>query len=273
MRGGKSILRQSRTIGRCVFLRRDMPYLPLLLRRRIASLGRVLFAAGWLLSASAAQAQSQLPPHDSIAARAAPCMTCHGKQGRAASDGYYPRIAGKPAGYLANQLINFRDGRRVQYPLMTYLVQHLSDDYLKEMADYFAAQHPPYPPPQDIAAPAAVLERGRALVNDGDRARDVPACAACHGTALTGMLPTIPGLLGLPRDYLNAQFGAWRDGTRRAAAPDCMAQVAQRLSVEDISAVSAWLASQPAPADAKPAAPAAQPLPLRCGSFPQQAKP
>jgi hypothetical protein len=27
------------------------------------------------------------------------------------ADGYYPRIAGKPAGYLYNQLLNFRDGR------------------------------------------------------------------------------------------------------------------------------------------------------------------
>jgi cytochrome c553 len=30
------------------------------------------------------------------------------------------RIAGKPAGYLYNQLLNFRDGRR-NYPLMTYI--------------------------------------------------------------------------------------------------------------------------------------------------------
>ena len=28
------------------------------------------------------------------------CTGCHGAEGRAASDGYYPRIAGKPAGYL-----------------------------------------------------------------------------------------------------------------------------------------------------------------------------
>ena len=29
------------------------------------------------------------------------------------------------------------------------------------------------------------------------------ACASCHGSALTGVEPTVPGLLGLPRDYLN----------------------------------------------------------------------
>ena len=34
----------------------------------------------------------------------------------------------------------------------------------------------------------------------------------------------VPGLLGLPRDYLNGQLGAWRSGQRRAVEPDCMAQ-------------------------------------------------
>jgi cytochrome c553 len=209
------------------------------------------------------------PPNDTIASRVAPCMTCHGKEGRATSDGYYPRIAGKPAGYLYNQLLNFRDGRRRQYPLMTYMVSQLSDAYLQEMADYFAAQKLPYPPSQKVDVASAVLERGRALAHDGDATKKVPACIACHGNALTGIAPSVPGLLGLPRDYLNAQFGAWRDGTRHATAPDCMAQVAQRLSVDDISAVSAWLATQPVPADAAPAAPTNHKLPLACGSVPQ----
>jgi len=204
-----------------------------------------------------------------IAKRVAPCTTCHGKEGRATNDGYYPRIAGKPAGYLFNQLRNFRDGRREQYPLMTHLVQHLSDDYLKEMAEHFAAQDLPYPPPQPAAAPPAVLERGKALALNGDPSRNIPACMACHGQALTGVAPALPGLLGLPRDYLLGQFGAWREGARRAAAPDCMGEITNRLSLEDINAVSSWLAAQPVPPDAKPAASLPAKLPVACGSVPQ----
>jgi cytochrome c553 len=207
--------------------------------------------------------------NDTIAQRVAPCMTCHGKEGRATSDGYYPRIAGKPAGYLYNQLVNFRDGRRHQYPLMTYMVSQLSDAYLQEIASYFSQQHLPYPPPQRVEVPQAVLERGRVLVHEGDASKQVPACIACHGNALTGTAPSIPGLLGLPRDYLNAQFGAWRDGGRHATAPDCMAQVAHRLSVDDISAASAWLATQAVPADARPVPSTNVKLPLACGSLPQ----
>jgi cytochrome c553 len=115
-----------------------------------------------------------------------------------------------------------------------------------------------------------VLERGRLLVTRGDTRLKVPACIACHGSQLAGVLPAIPGLLGLPRDYINAQFGAWRNRTRRAHAPDCMAEIAGRLSLEDVSAVSSWLAAQPVAADARPAAAVARPLPLACGSAPEQ---
>ncbi|TFW09728.1 c-type cytochrome [Oxalobacteraceae bacterium OM1] len=217
-----------------------------------------------LLFSTARAADEQPVDATGIAKRVAPCMACHGKEGRAAPDGYYPRIAGKPAGYLYNQLVNFREGRRKQYPLMTYMVQHLSDAYLHEMAEFFAAQHVPYPPPLRIDVSAATLERGRALAMNGDPARKVPACIACHGEKLTGVNPNIPGLLGIPRDYINAQFGAWREGMRRAVAPDCMGDIARSLSLEEISAASAWLASQPAPADPAPAA--SIKLPLACGS-------
>ena len=56
-----------------------------------------------------------------MAQRTLACTACHGKQGRAGPDGYYPRLAGKPAGYLYNQLLNFRDGRR-RNAAMRYLV-------------------------------------------------------------------------------------------------------------------------------------------------------
>jgi cytochrome c553 len=126
----------------------------------------------------------------------------------------------------------------------------------------------------------AVLERGRMLVHFGDPGKDIPACIACHGKALMGVSPSIPGLLGLPSAYARAQFGAWKNGTRHAAAPDCMAEIASRLSVDDVSAASAWLAMQPMPAQAAAAvvAAVAKPgatakLPLPCGSVPQQGRP
>jgi len=213
----------------------------------------------------AARAAPAAPVPDTIAQRVVACAACHMLKER--NDQFFPRIAGKPAGYLYNQLRNFRDGRRTA-PVMTYMVGQLSDDYLREIADYFAGLHPPPPPVQASGLPAAVLERGRLLATEGDAARKLPACVACHGAQLTGVAPAIPGLIGLPRDYVNAQFGAWRNQVRRAQAPDCMAQIATRLSPEDVNAVSGWLASQALTPEARPAATIARPLPLRCGSAP-----
>jgi len=224
-----------------------------------------------LFAATAARAATPASPafENTMAQRTQACTVCHGKEGRAGPDGYYPRIAGKPAGYLYNQLLNFRDGRR-HYGLMTRMLEPLSDAYLLEMAQYFAVLDAPYPPPAAQQPPpgADTLRRGRQLALQGDAARKLPACASCHGAALTGVQPATPGLLGLPRDYLNAQLGAWRAGQRRAHAPDCMADVARRMDLADVNAVAAWLATQPVPANSKPVASLPAPAPLRCGMAP-----
>ncbi len=201
-----------------------------------------------------------------MAQRMLACTGCHGKDGRAAADGYYPRIAGKPAGYLFRQLRAFRDGQR-PYALMSRLLAPLSDDYLRDIAAHFASLDLPYAPRPAPRADAATLGRGEALARQGDAARELPACQACHGAALTGAGADVPGLLGLPVDYLNAQLGAWRTGARRAEAPDCMAQIARRLNEQDVNALAHWLAAQPVPADARAAAELPSPLPLRCGSI------
>ncbi|MES3025236.1 MAG: cytochrome c4 [Pseudomonadota bacterium] len=213
---------------------------------------------------AAAQRPAVLP--DTMEQRVLACTSCHAPKPNR-ENAFFPRIAGKPSDYLYNQLINFREGRR-QYPLMTYMVQHLSDDYLREIAVHFSQQHIAPPPPQRADSSPAVFERGSVLATKGDAALKVPACIACHGEKLTGVAPAIPGLLGLPRDYVNAQLGAWRNKTRRAHAPDCMADIAVRMSAADIDAVSRWLAVQQMPADTRPAAAAARPLPLACGSSP-----
>ncbi|WP_431733173.1 c-type cytochrome [Hylemonella gracilis] len=210
-------------------------------------------------------AQQRHDFQDNMAQRMQACTACHGEQGRAAPDGYYPRLAGKPVGYLYNQLRNFREGRR-NYQLMTQLLAPLNDGYLLEIAEHFAALELPYPAPARVIASAQTLQRGEQLALRGDATRQLPACATCHGAALTGVLPATPGLLGLPRDYLNAQLGAWRNGQRKAQAPDCMADIALALAPDDVAAVSAWLATRPVPVPARAATASPARSPLACGS-------
>jgi cytochrome c553 len=204
---------------------------------------------------------------DTMEARLLACAACHGRQGEGTKNDYFPRLAGKPAGYLMNQLVAFRDGRR-RYPPMNYLLEYLPDAYLRKIADYFSAMRPP-PAPQTVAdVSSTLLARGHALVTEGDQAHGVPACAGCHGPRLTGMEPAIPGLVGLHASYISAQLGAFRYGTRTAPAPDCMQLVAASLSESDVTAVAARLASLPMPSDPSPVPKGTLPMPFACGSEP-----
>ncbi len=221
-----------------------------------------IWLAVWLGAGAAAA-------DDTMARRARACTGCHGEQGRAAADGYHPRIAGKPAAYLFDQLQAFRDGRR-HYALMTALLDPLDDPMLRALAEYFAALDLPYAAPPPPTATPQVLRRGEALARQGDPAARLPACTGCHGSRLTGTLPGVPSLLGLPRDYLIAQLGAWRTGTRRSRAPDCMADVARRLEPTDIGALAQWLAAQPVPVPSRPTVRPEVDPPLRCGATPAQ---
>src|SRR5690349_6288070 len=104
---------------------------------------------------------------DSMEARVQGCVTCHGQSGQGTTNGYFPRIAGKPAGYLYNQLVAFRDGTR-RYPPMNYLVAYLPDAYLKEMAQFYARQRPAFAPQEPPKVDPALVERGKAIVTAGD---------------------------------------------------------------------------------------------------------
>src|ERR1041384_5243861 len=126
---------------------------------------RLVLAA--LLCFAPAHAQ-QVP--DTLEQRLVACAACHGKNGEGLkANEYYPRIAGKPARYLFNQLVNFRERRRQS-----------------------AIQPPRSPAPQKKPS-SEVQARGEALMQRGDPVKKTPACAACHGERLTGVEPAIPG--------------------------------------------------------------------------------
>lgn len=223
------------------------------MRSRKTMAGLLMLAAAF----AAAAADNGMEP------RVEPCAACHGVEGRSSREGYYPSIAGKPAGYLHQQLLNFRDGRR-RNTVMESMLAYLSDDYLHEIADYYTVQTPAVRGRQAQVS-TQDLELGRQLVIHGDSTRSIPACTSCHGAGLLGAQPSIPGLLALSPDYLAAQLGAWKTGVRKGAPPDCMAEIARALTGAEIRAVTAWIASQPVPADHRPAARPTGTLPMPCG--------
>lgn len=233
--------------------------------RKLAAMIRLLPLVFLLASNVSIAAAPPLAPPDTIAERVKPCLACHTAEGRTGKNEYYPRLAGKPQGYLLNQLLNFRDGRR-HNRAMNLLLQNLSDAYLAEIAGYFSTQPLHYSSMQS-PTPTSMPAKPT-LITQGDPTRKIPACIACHGKNLMGAAPNIPGLLGLPNDYVSAQMGAWKVATRRATAPDCMGEIARQLSEVEVHAVASWLAAQPLLANARPAAALTDELPQKCGSVP-----
>jgi len=222
-----------------------------------------------LIAAPRALAQDAAIPAfktlDSMEARVQGCTTCHGQSGQGTKNDYFPRIAGKPAGYLFNQLVAFREGKR-RYAPMNYLVAYLPDAYLREIAEHYAKQRPAYMLHETVPMDPASLEQGQALARTGDPKKGIPACISCHGANLTGMEPGIPGLVGLRPNYIAAQLVRWRVGERVAADPDCMKRIAARLTDADVGALAAWLARQKPPDDAAPESSNVVRMPLACGS-------
>jgi cytochrome c553 len=189
---------------------------------------------------------------DTLAERVRACTICHSAEDRTGRDAYYPRIAGKPQGYLFKQLRNFRDGRRYYQP-MAMLLENMSDEYLLEIAQYFSTLRLPYPPPEKFHMQPEEIELAERLIYSGNPQKDIPACSACHGDILMGVEPAIPGLLGLSRAYISAQLGGWRRGSlMRSQTPDCMSEIAKQLTDVEADAIAKWLASQSVAGEPRP---------------------
>lgn len=90
-------------------------------------------------------------------------------------------------------------------------------------------------------APAADVAAGAALYRQGDAARALPACAACHGPNGNSSVPDYPRLAGQYPAYLDGQLRAFRDGAR---VNPVMNTAVAPLTDADIANVSAYLSRQ-----------------------------
>lgn len=196
------------------------------------------------------------------------CATCHGAGGEGGADGLYPRLAQLPAAYAERQLRDFRDGRRSD-PVMTAMAATLTDADVGALASFVST----LPSARAaVSAPDAAQARvGQSLVTIGAWERGVAPCAGCHGPALTGVAPAIPGLAGQWPGYLAKQLAAFRDGARPATPLGLMSRVAHGMTAGEIDAVSAYLGSLRSgdvPAPPRPATPVAwTPVPQLPDSF------
>lgn len=168
------------------------------------------------------------------------CSNCHGLDGNSVSPNF-PRLAGQTAGYLVDQLQNFRSHQRSDpagFEYMWGISQHLTDDQINGLADYFAKQVPQSNSPVDQQLMAA----GKVIFENGVPEKEAAPCMACHGPEAQG-IATFPRLAGQHQDYLVKQLHVFQETEGRPGTP--MKQITHLLSVPEMQAVAAYLQAFP----------------------------
>ncbi|VVQ25000.1 Hercynine oxygenase [Pseudomonas fluorescens] len=84
-------------------------------------------------------------------------------------------------------------------------------------------------------------QAGGVLFAQGNPARAIPACAACHGPEGDSQNSAYPKLTGQFAAYLDAQLRAFRDGSR---ASPIMGVAAKSLSDQEVADISQFLATR-----------------------------
>ena len=169
------------------------------------------------------------------------CFQCHGIDGRGDGTAAFPRLTGQVFKYLYDSLRDYASGVR-QNEIMGPIAKALTDEQMRQVSAYYAAQtDAPYPPRPE--ADPQVLQFGGALAAVGSAESGLQACMNCHGPDGVGLPPTFPYLAGQFSLYLESQLKAWKDGTRKGDGFGIMEQIARRMSDEEIRAVSLYYAS------------------------------
>lgn len=169
------------------------------------------------------------------------CQTCHGADGGGTAAAGFPRLAGLDAGYIEQQLLNFRSGKRSN-TIMQPIAESLSKKEVPLIAAYYAAL--PIPAFKHEGGDPVLLSKGESIATSGDWNHEIPACYQCHGPDGKGMGPNFPAISGQSALYTSNQITAWKSGSRANDPVGLMKSVADKLSADQVEAVSAFLANQ-----------------------------
>jgi cytochrome c553 len=184
------------------------------------------------------------------AQKATVCLACHGANGVSVGP-TFPRLAGQRPDFLYHRLLSFKhaDSKDPYYSKspMTSIAAALSDDDMRNLSTFFAAQ---VPRATDVAAPTGASAIGEALFRSGDPVRGVPPCQGCHGADGSGLdtrgdqYAVYPSVRGQYGPYVVARLTGFREGEPNDSTNDfIMSGVARTLDDESIQAIAAWLSS------------------------------
>ncbi|HEY2676155.1 MAG TPA: c-type cytochrome [Steroidobacteraceae bacterium] len=194
----------------------------------------------WILVATlsgtlAATSALPAPSAEAGAAKAATCQACHGANGNSTNP-EWPSLAGLGADYIADQLKNFKDGKRAN-PVMMPMTSTMTADDMADLGMYFDSL-----PNTGLEADPSYWQAGEKLYRAGDLSREIPACMACHGPTGKGNGPAkFPALRGQHATYVIKQLTDYASGTRTTGPNGIMQTIAKRLSPDDMRNLASYL--------------------------------
>jgi cytochrome c553 len=164
------------------------------------------------------------------------CAGCHGQNGISSAP-EFPNLAGQSAFAIYKQLHDFKSDAR-HNDLMAGVAASLTEDQMADVAAHFAALTRGTLDPQSPAVNDPDIVR---LVQDGDPARSLPPCAACHGTRAGGPIET-PTLAGQVREYLLGQLQAYAKAERHNDVYARMRTIAGKVKADEMERVARYYA-------------------------------
>lgn len=172
------------------------------------------------------------------------CARCHAFDGSADGSGAFPKLSGVPAYYLAKQLRDFASGLRAD-AIMSAIARKMEPNDIADVSEYYSrVRGTPTPAP---SVDPDLLALGTRLATVGDEEKEIQACESCHGAEGRGQAPAIPPLAGQYAHYIAFQMRMWQMGYRKNDANQQMANIARRLSPQDIQAIGLYFERLPQP--------------------------
>ncbi|NIN36792.1 MAG: cytochrome c4 [Gammaproteobacteria bacterium] len=163
------------------------------------------------------------------------CAACHGVNGHSTNP-VWPKLAGQHPSYIVKQLEDFKAGRR-ENAQMSPMATNLSKQDMEDLAAYYAIQKIRYGMTDPV-----LLDLGEKIYRAGNIEHNVPACMACHGpTGLGNPAASYPALSGQHAAYIELQLNNFREDIRANDINQVMRKVADRMSDDEIKAVSSYV--------------------------------
>jgi cytochrome c553 len=162
------------------------------------------------------------------------CAACHGADGNSLVP-IFPKLAGQHPDYIVNQLKLFKSKTRID-PSMQPMVEPLTEQDMANLAAHFSRQKLTLGAPSDNKV-------GKKIYHGGDLAKNLMACAACHGEKGMGNpAANYPQIQSQQAAYVVKQLKAFRDGSRTGSpSTQIMQDITSKMNDTEMEAVAAYI--------------------------------